>query len=103
MRCHQRKLFVINFSKAARPLVSSSLLMCVVTATTSLPPLTPRQRQVHEIEPGYSRGDFALPGHVGFITEVRGMHPIYCTALQQANDFPLAVVFQPCQRLVWLS
>lgn len=28
--------------------------------------------QVHEIEPGYSRGDFALPGHVGFITEVRG-------------------------------
>ncbi|CAM9497070.1 unnamed protein product [Ectocarpus sp. 13 AM-2016] len=25
--------------------------------------------EVHEIEPGYSRGDFALPGHVGFITE----------------------------------
>ncbi|CAN0000263.1 unnamed protein product, partial [Sphacelaria rigidula] len=26
--------------------------------------------QVHEIEPGYSREDFALPGRVGFTTEV---------------------------------
>lgn len=26
--------------------------------------------QVHEIEPGYSREDFVLPGRVGFITEV---------------------------------
>lgn len=29
--------------------------------------------QVHEIEPGYSREDFALPGRVGFITEVCGV------------------------------
>lgn len=27
--------------------------------------------QVHEIEPGYSREDFALPGRVGFSTEVQ--------------------------------
>lgn len=27
--------------------------------------------QVHEIEPGYSREDFATPGRVGFSTEVR--------------------------------
>lgn len=29
-----------------------------------------RLAEVHEIEPGYSREDFALPGRVGFITEV---------------------------------
>lgn len=30
------------------------------------------RRQVHEIQPGYSREDFALPGRVGLVAEVGG-------------------------------
>lgn len=48
--------------------------------------------QVHEIEPGYSREDFALPERVGFSTEVlyretdRGRREIVLSRLSVARQ-----------------
>ena len=50
---------------------------------TLLPPCV---RQVHEIEPCYSREDFALPGHVGWVAEVRAIATRALVAHRHAMD-----------------